>query len=115
MTGVALAPVAILPAIVAGVQAWRQSNRIDEEIAKMEVSEAEMDKHKAELSAVLNRTREVSKALSEIHQALKDILALASSDKIEDIHRVYLAAKALAELLNVDADLRQLPPPDSQN
>ena len=115
LTGVALAPIAILPAIVAGVQAWRQSNRIDEEIANMEVSEAEMDKHSAELSAVLSRTREFSKALSEIHQALKDILALASADKMEDIHRVYLAAKKLAELLNLDADLRQLPPPDSQN
>ncbi len=98
-----------LPAVIAGIQAWKQKGSIEEAIAEMEVAEAEMGRHRAELTAVRSRTREVSKTLDNIHRTLEDVLRLASLDDLEDVHRVYLAAKALAELLDMDAASKQLP------
>ncbi len=109
LVNIALAPLAILPAVIAGIQAWKQKGKIEEAIAEMEVAESKMGKHRAELTAVRNRTREVSKALGNIHRALEDALRLASLDDLKDVHRVYLAAKALAELLDMDAAPKQLP------
>ena len=109
LANVALAPLAIMPAVVMGLKAKKQSEKINEAIAEMEVAEAEMDRHRAELTAVQNRTREVSKVVGELHQALKDILGSASLDRLEDAYRVYLAAKALAEVLDLDSAPKQLP------
>lgn len=109
LANIALAPLSLLPALVMAVKARNQSRRIDEEIANMDVSEAEMDRHRAELTAVHSRATEVSKAVDELHQVLKDFLRIASPDKLEDVYRVYLAAKALAELLDLDSAPKQLP------
>ncbi len=86
------------------LKAKKQSEKIREEIAKMDVAEAEMDRHRAELETVQSRVGEMSKAGSELHQALKDTLGQASPDRIDDIYRVYVAAKALAELLDLDPE-----------
>jgi hypothetical protein len=109
LVSVVLTPLALLPALVMAVKARNQSKKIDEEIAKMDVSASEIGRHKAELRAVQSRAGEVSKAVDELCQALKDILGLASPDRLEDIYRVYLAAKALAELLDLDSAPKQLP------
>ena len=109
LANIALAPLSLLPALVMAVKARNQSRKIDEEIANMDISEAEMDRHKAELTAVRSRATEISKAVDELHQALKDVLRIASPDKLEDVYRVYLAAKALGELLDLDSAPRQLP------
>ena len=108
LANVVLTPLALLPALVMAVKARNQSKKINEEIAKMDISEAEMRRHRAELTAVRSRTEEVSQAVSELDQALKDIIELASSDRLEDVHRVYLAAKALADLLDLDSVPKQL-------
>lgn len=100
LTGIALVPIAIIPPIVAWTSAVRQSNRIDEAIAEMDANEAEFGVHMAKLTAVRERSREKSKAVDEVELALKDILRLASPDKLEDIYRVACAAKALADLLD---------------
>ena len=100
LAGIALAPLAIIPPIVAWTRAVRQSNRIDEAIAEMNANEAEFGVHMAKLTAVRERSREKSKAVDEVEGALKDILRLASPDKLEDIYRVACAAKALADLLD---------------
>ena len=100
LAGIALAPLAIIPPIVAWTKAIRQSNKIDEEIAKMDANEAKFGVHMAELTALRERLREKSKAISEVESALKDILRLASPDKLEDVYRVACAAKALADLLD---------------
>ena len=127
LLNVVLAPLAILPAVVMGFKAKQQSERIREAISEMDIAEAEMDRHGAELTTVQSRTAEVSKAVVEAKQALKNILRtvwptrfrqfqqalkrIVRRDSLEDVHRVYLAAKALAELLNLDADSKQLPAP----
>lgn len=109
LVNIALAPLALLPAVVMSMKAREQSRRINESISEMDFAEAEIDRHRAELTVVQNRTVEVSKAVDELHQALKDILEMASPDRLEDVYRVYLAAKALAELLDLDSAPRQLP------
>ena len=100
LTGIALVPIAVIPPIVAWTKAIRQSNRIDKAIAEMDTNEAEFGVHMAELTALRERSREMSEAISEVESALKDILRLASPDKLEDIYRVACAAKALADLLD---------------
>ena len=100
LAGIALAPLAIIPPIVAWTKAVKQSNRIDEAIAEMDANEAEFGVHMAELTALRERSREMSQAVGEVELALKDILRLASPDKLEDIYRVACAAKALADLLD---------------
>ena len=112
LANVALAPLAILPAVVMGLKAKRQSEKIDEAIAEMNVSEAEIGRHRAELTAVQGRVREASEAITNMEQALKDILRLASPDVLEDVYKVYLSAKSLADLLDLDADPKQLPAPE---
>ena len=103
LANVALAPLALLPALVMAIRARNQSKKIDEEIAKMDISEAEMNRHKAKLEVVQSRAGEVSKVVGELDQALKDILELASLDKLEDVYRIYLSAKALSKLLDLDS------------
>ena len=102
LAGIALAPIAIIPPIVAWTRAIRQSNRIDEAIAEMDVHEAEFGKHKAELTAVLERAREMSEAVGNAEWALKDMLRRASPDNLEDVYRVAILAKALADLLDTE-------------
>ena len=100
LTGIALVPIAVIPPIVAWTTAIRQSNKIDKAIAEMDANEAEFGVHMAELTSLRERSREMSKAVSEVDLALKDILRLASPDKLEDVYRVACAAKALADLLD---------------
>lgn len=111
LANIALAPLALVPLIVLAVKAKNQSMRVDEAIAEMDISVAEMDKHSAELSGVQSRAREVYKAISNVEQTLKDILRLASPDTLEDSYRVFSAAKALAELLELDSDNEPDTPP----
>ena len=101
LTSIALAPLAVVPVAVLIRKAMKQGNQVDEEIQKMDVSTAEMDKHRAELQALLNRTEEMSQAVSEVEGALKAVLRSALAHIIEDIHRVAVAAKALARLLDI--------------
>ena len=102
LASIGLAPVAVIPAIVIGVKAVRQGKRIDSEVARMDVSQAEMDKHGAELATVQGRVREMSKSLIEVEGALKDILESASAEALEDVYRVASVAKALVQLLDMD-------------
>ena len=101
LVGIVTAPLAVVPAIVMGVKAQNQSKRIDEEISKMDVSEAKIGKHRAEVRAVGHRVQEMSKSVSEVEQSLKDTLGRASVDVVEDVYRVASVAKALAELLDL--------------
>ena len=105
LSRIVFAPLAAVPVVVAWVKAYRLGKRVNEEIAKMDVSEAEIGRHMAKLDAVLARVREMSESIHEVEQAVKDILRLASINVIEDVYRVAGAAKALAELL----DLKMLP------
>lgn len=109
LASIGLAPLAIIPAIVSVRKALKQGKRIDCEIEELDVSRAKMDEHRAELAVILSRVREVSKALREVGTALKDILSLASAEVVEDLYRVASAAKALAQLLDIDGTSR----PDS--
>ena len=110
LSRIGFAPLAAVPVVVAWVKAYRLGKRVDDEIAKMDVSEAEIGRHMAKLDAVLARVREMSESIYEVEQALKDILRLASIDVIEDVYRMAGAAKALAELL----DLNMLPHTDEE-
>ena len=101
LAGIVTAPLAVVPAIVMGMKAKNQSKRIDEEIGKMDISEARIGKHRAELRAVRHRVQEMSKSVREVEQSLKDILGRASVDVVEDVYRVASVAKALAELLDL--------------
>lgn len=103
LAGIALTPLAIIPPIVAWTRAIRQSNRIDEAIAEMDVHEAEFGRHKAELTAIRERAREMSEAVGNAEWALKDVLRRASPDELEDVYRVAILAKALADILDQDA------------
>lgn len=124
LTGIAFVPIAAIPPIVAWTTANRQRKKIDNEIAKMEEQEAKFRRSMVELTVLRERSREMSKAVSEVERALKDILRqvspnnvfqrlwraclswikhilrLASPDKLEDVYRVACAAKALADLLD---------------
>ena len=102
LAGIALTPIAVVPAVVSVVKAVRQGKRIESEIEKMDVSRAEMEKHGAELTAILNRVREMSKSIREVETALKNVLASASAESLEDVYRVASAAKTLAQLLDLD-------------
>lgn len=120
LAGIALAPLAIIPPTVEWTQALRQSRRINKKIADMDVHEAEFGKHKAELTVVLERAREMSEAVGNTEWALKDTLRRAKGwrrfwawlqkiilrrefpDKLEAVHRVAILAKALADLLDED-------------
>ena len=84
-------------------KAHKQRIRIDEEIAEMDVAEAKMGRHRAELQAVLERNFEMSKAIREIEQALKDLLRISSTEILEDVYRVASTAKSLSDLLDVKA------------
>ena len=108
LSSIASAPLAVIPAVVLGRKALKQGNQIDEEIQKMDQSTAEIDRHRAELQALLHRTEEMSKAVDEVEGTLKTVLKSALARVIEDVHRVATAAKALAQLL----DIR--PPSDNQ-
>ena len=101
LSRIGFAPLAAVPVVVAWVKAYRLGKRVDEEIAKMDVSEAEVGSHMAKLDALLARVREISESINNVEQALKDVLRSASTDLIEDVYRVAGAAKALAELLDV--------------
>ena len=89
-------------------KALKQGNQIDEDLQKMDKSTAEMDRHRAELQALLYRTEEMSKAVGEVQGTLKTVLKSALAHVIEDVHRVATAAKALAQLLDIG------PPSDTQ-
>lgn len=102
LAGIALAPLAIIPPVVAWRRARRQSAEIDEAISRMREHEAEFRKHKAELTALRERAREMSEATGEVEQALKETLPLASPDNLEDVYRVAILAKALADLLDTE-------------
>jgi len=106
LTIIKFAPLAIIPPIVAWTKAINQSNRVDEAIAKMDVYEADFGVHMARSTAFREFSREMSKAVSQVERALKDIMRLASPDKSEDIYRVACAAKALADLLDKDFERR---------
>ena len=112
LASIALAPLAVLPAAVISVKSVKQGKQISDEIEKMELSVAEMDNHRAELFVVLNRTEEMSQALKEEEMAVKTILSTASSNEIEDIYRLALAAKGLAQLMDLDV-FPDLVEPDS--
>ena len=114
LAGIALAPLALVPAVVMGLRARRQINAIKDAIDNMDVSEADIKKHEAELTAVKARANEMFQAVEELDQALKDILRTASPDVVEEVHQVYLAAKALADLLDLDSEPPQLPPPNGK-
>lgn len=101
LTRIVFAPLAAVPVIVVWVKAYKFGRQVNDEIAKMDVSEAEIGGHKAKLDAVLARVCEMSESIHEIEQALKDILRLASIDVSEDVYRVASTAKALAELLDL--------------
>ena len=107
--GIVLAPIAAVPAVISVVKAVRQGRRIESEIQRMDVSKAEMQKHAAELGAVLSRVREMSVSIREVETALEDILRSASAESIEDIYRVACTARTLAQLLDIDGTSR----PDS--
>ena len=94
-------PLAAVPIVVTWAKAQKVHNQVEEEIAKIKQSEAEIGKHKAELNAVLARAREISESIHEVEQALKEILRTASVDVIEDVYRVASLANALAELLDL--------------
>ncbi len=98
-------PLAAVPIVVTWAKAKKVRKQVEDEIAKMKQSEAEIDRHKSELNAVLERVREMSEAIHEVEQALKETLRTASIDVIQDVYRVASLAKALAELL----DLKTLP------
>ena len=100
---ISMAPLSIVPGIVMSAKAYRQGKRIDEEIEKMDVAEAEMSRHRAELWAVLEWKCEMSQAIREVEQALKDLLRISSTEVLEDVYRVAAVAKSLAELLDVEA------------
>ena len=114
IANIVLAPLSIVPAVIMGLKARRQIRAIDAAIEKMRVSRADIRRHRAELTAVRSRASEVHKAVEETERALKDILRTASLDSIEEVHRVYLAAKALADLLELDSEPSQLPSPNGK-
>ena len=121
LTGISLVPLAIIPPMVEWAQALRQSRRINKKIADMDVHEAEFGRHKVELTAVIERAREMSEAVGNAEWALKDTLRRATGwrrfwawllkiilrrelpDKLEAVHRVAILAKALADILDQDA------------
>ena len=102
LANIAFAPLAILPAIVMSVKAYKQGVRVGNAIAEMDVSEAEMGKHKAELKAIGQRVQEESKAIHEVERNLKFLLDTASLEVLDDVYRVATAATSLAELLDLD-------------
>ena len=102
LANIALAPLAIIPAVVSLVKVSKQGKRIDSEIKKMELSKSKMGKHNAELKAVQLRVREVSKSLREVQASLRETLASASANSIEDTYRVFTIAKHLAKLLDMN-------------
>ena len=65
LLGISLAPLVIVPGVVMSVKAYKQGKRIDEDIAKMDVAEAAMGRHRAELRAVLERNNEMSRAIGK--------------------------------------------------
>ena len=105
------APLAAVPIVVTWAKAKRVHKQVEEEIAKMKLSEAEIDRHTAELNAILERVHEMSRSVHEVDQALKETLRTASTNVIQDVYRVASLAKSLAELL----DLKTLPGPDDDH
>ncbi len=104
LANITFIPLAILPVAVFTWKAYKQGKRVDDAIEEMDVDQAKMGRHKAELSALLERVREVSKGVREVEKALKDLLEVSSIEVVKDVYLVWLAAKALAELLDDKSD-----------
>ena len=98
-------PLAAVPVVVTWAKAKKVHKQVEDEFAKMNQSEAEIDRHKAELNAILERVREMSETIHEVEQGLIETLRTASIGAIEDVYRVANLAKALADIL----DLKTLP------
>lgn len=70
--------------------------------AQMDVAEAEMRKQIAEFDAIHAQINELQKAMNQNQTALRNALAYADPNKLEDVYMVAKLAKALAELLNIN-------------
>ena len=99
--GLVVGPALLVAGFFANSKAEKVETEVAENIAEMDIAEAQMEQQLAVVKIVLRRVDEVHEATDETDQALQSLLCRSSSASLEDAYKVARTAKALGELLDV--------------
>ena len=99
--GLVVGPALLVAGFFANSKAEKVETEVVENIAEMDIAEAQMEQQLAVVKIVLRRVDEVHEATDETDQALQSLLYRSSSASLEDAYKVARTAKALGELLDV--------------
>ena len=99
--GLIAGPAVLAAGFFANSKAEKVETEVAEEIAEMDVAEAQIEQQLAVVKIVLRRVDEVYEATDKTDQALQRLLDRSSSASLEDAYKVARTAKALGELLDV--------------
>ena len=99
--GLVVGPALLVAGFFANSKAEKVETEVAENIAEMDIAEAQMEQQLAVVKIVLRRVDEVHEATDETDQALQSLLYRSSSASLEDAYKVARTAKALGELLDV--------------
>ena len=99
--GLVVGPALLVAGFFANSKAEKVETEVAENIAEMDIAEAQMEQQLAVVKIVLRRVDEVYEATDKTDQALQSLLDRSSSASLEDAYKVARTAKALGELLDV--------------
>ena len=99
--GLVVGPALLVTGFFANSKAEKVETEVAENIAEMDIAEAQMEQQLAVVKIVLRRVDEVHEATDETDKALQSLLYRSSSASLEDAYKVARTAKALGELLDV--------------
>ncbi len=94
-------PALLVSSFFIGRKAEEIKTRVESEIAKMDVAEAQMRQHLTLLEEIVKRLDELIESTRKMDESLKDKLSTADPDNLEDAYAIAKIAKSLATLLDI--------------
>ena len=99
--GLIAGPAVLAAGFFANSKAEKVETEVAEEIAKMDVAEAQIGQQLSVIEIVLDRVDEVHEATDEVDKALQDLLDRGNPTDLKDVYKVVHTATSLGELLDV--------------
>ena len=99
--GLIAGPAVLAAGFFANSKAEKVETEVAEEIAKMDVAEAQIGQQLSVIEIVLDRVDEVHEATDEVDKALQKLLDRGNPTVLEDVYKVAQTATSLGELLDV--------------
>ena len=100
MGGIVAAPAIVGLGLVAQKKAGDAEKQADAKIREIGVAEAQIDRERAKLTTIRQRTSEVRRTITGLTSELKSALIDADPDKPEEVYRVVQLAKTLRVALD---------------